>query len=310
MDRSVTSRAKPQSKDYPKFTAARWLAWMLVAVCVANLPACRSAARPPTLANISPPALPSSNVAAKATSQSIASTTPQAAQQDSSIAKVSADPAAQVQQIQVEAESSLASASEALPVAAQVAFPEVQAASLPVADVAQTAGDAAKFVMASHAIGPHITEPQTTAVQTTTSQIAVSNEVPSATSSQPLAAMSKVQASIAGIRVGRGIVHVAYFNGSQGFPDAKYAVRTESLAPEQESVTTAIHETGKVAIAVYQDVNGDGTLNVNRFGIPVEPFAFSNNAMGKRGPPSFEEAAIDVGSPAVSAARAIRIQLP
>lgn len=47
---------------------------------------------------------------------------------------------------------------------------------------------------------------------------------------------------------------------------------------------------GEYAFAVYHDVNSNGKMDKNLIGIPTEDYAFSNNAMGKMGPPSFDDA--------------------
>ena len=52
---------------------------------------------------------------------------------------------------------------------------------------------------------------------------------------------------------------------------------------------------GTYAVKIFQDVDGDGKMGTNALGIPNEPFGFSNNAMGNFGPPSFKQAAIEVG---------------
>ena len=41
---------------------------------------------------------------------------------------------------------------------------------------------------------------------------------------------------------------------------------------------------GDYAVKAFHDVNGDGQMNANPFGIPIEPYAFSNNAVGNMGP--------------------------
>jgi len=51
---------------------------------------------------------------------------------------------------------------------------------------------------------------------------------------------------------------------------------------------------GKYAISVFQDSNVDGILNKNMFGVPKEPYGFSNNKYGKFGPPNFEDVSFDV----------------
>ena len=53
---------------------------------------------------------------------------------------------------------------------------------------------------------------------------------------------------------------------------------------------------GIYAIAVFQDLNEDGILNKGAFGVPTEPYGFSNNVRGKLGPPSFDAASFDVSS--------------
>ena len=50
----------------------------------------------------------------------------------------------------------------------------------------------------------------------------------------------------------------------------------------------------KYAISVFQDSNVDGILNKNMFGVPKEPYGFSNNKYGKFGPPNFEDVSFDV----------------
>ena len=40
---------------------------------------------------------------------------------------------------------------------------------------------------------------------------------------------------------------------------------------------------------LYHDENGDGKMNRNFFGIPKEPFGFSNNVKPKFSMPTFEE---------------------
>jgi uncharacterized protein (DUF2141 family) len=53
---------------------------------------------------------------------------------------------------------------------------------------------------------------------------------------------------------------------------------------------------GLYAAVAYQDSNGNGKLDKNVFGIPKEPFGFSNGARGTMGPPSFAQAAVQIDS--------------
>ena len=47
---------------------------------------------------------------------------------------------------------------------------------------------------------------------------------------------------------------------------------------------------GTYAFAVFHDANTNGKMDKNIVGIPTEDYGFSNNAMGKMGPPSFNDA--------------------
>jgi len=51
---------------------------------------------------------------------------------------------------------------------------------------------------------------------------------------------------------------------------------------------------GVYAVSIYQDENDNGKLDSNFMGIPSEPYAFSNNAKGMFGPPSFEDCKFEV----------------
>ena len=53
---------------------------------------------------------------------------------------------------------------------------------------------------------------------------------------------------------------------------------------------------GVYAVSIYQDENDNGELDANFMGIPSEPYAFSNNAKGMFGPPSFEDCQFELKS--------------
>ena len=51
---------------------------------------------------------------------------------------------------------------------------------------------------------------------------------------------------------------------------------------------------GRFAVAAYHDENDNDVLDVNLIGIPKEGYAFSQNARGFAGPPSFDAAAVKI----------------
>jgi uncharacterized protein (DUF2141 family) len=53
---------------------------------------------------------------------------------------------------------------------------------------------------------------------------------------------------------------------------------------------------GTYAVILFHDENENGRLDANFWGVPIEPYGFSNNAQGSLGPPSFEKAAFTLES--------------
>jgi len=113
-----------------------------------------------------------------------------------------------------------------------------------------------------------------------------------------LAAVSSA-ASAADLRIAvdgagkEGVLHFALFD-KEGFLRKPVAMaRADKGAPLGEFRNL---KPGSYALTVFQDLNGNGQLDRNLFGMPTEPFGFSNDAMGRMGPPDFDQAAIVVGA--------------
>jgi uncharacterized protein (DUF2141 family) len=62
---------------------------------------------------------------------------------------------------------------------------------------------------------------------------------------------------------------------------------------------------GRYAVRVFHDRDNDGKLARGAFGLPAEPYGFSNNAPIRFGPPKFADAAVAHGA----AAQSIRVRL-
>ncbi|MYM22061.1 DUF2141 domain-containing protein [Duganella sp. FT135W] len=98
--------------------------------------------------------------------------------------------------------------------------------------------------------------------------------------------------NIDGVSSAEGQVMVAVFNSADTFP-AK-PLRAAAVPAHEGTVQLQVTDlpAGDYALAVYHDANGNGKMDRNSVGMPTEDFAFSNNAFGKRGAPSFEDARI------------------
>ena len=86
-----------------------------------------------------------------------------------------------------------------------------------------------------------------------------------------------------------GVYDAASYEGGQAVAGAAVEVNAATV-----SVTVEGLAPGEYGIKLFHDVNGDGEMNSNPFGMPTEPFAFSNNAMGRFGPAKWDDARFEV----------------
>ncbi len=63
---------------------------------------------------------------------------------------------------------------------------------------------------------------------------------------------------------------------------------------------------GRYAIKAFHDVDGDGKMGMTPFGMPTEPFAFSNNAPAMAGPAPWSASSFAVDGQAATTAITIR----
>ena len=89
-----------------------------------------------------------------------------------------------------------------------------------------------------------------------------------------------------------GAVMVALFDSEAAYGGGGRPVGQARLdvAAGQRTATFEGLPAGDYAAKTFHDVNGDGEMNFNPFGMPVEPYAFSNNAVGNMGPASWDRA--------------------
>jgi uncharacterized protein (DUF2141 family) len=99
-----------------------------------------------------------------------------------------------------------------------------------------------------------------------------------------------------GLRTPAGAVMVALYDSEAAFDRGGKPVRAMAV-PVSGPTARADFElpAGRYGLKVFHDLDGDGRMGTNPFGIPTEPFAFSNNARGVMGPPKWTEAGFDVG---------------
>ncbi|MDH0868200.1 DUF2141 domain-containing protein [Mitsuaria sp. GD03876] len=118
----------------------------------------------------------------------------------------------------------------------------------------------------------------------------------------PLARAADLEVEVSGLAAAGaasgGQVMAAAF-GPDGWLKQPVATARAALAQSRDGVVT-LRLTGlpdgPVAVSVFQDMNGNGKLDRNPMGMPTEPYAFSRQAQGQFGPPSFEQAVLPAGT--------------
>jgi uncharacterized protein (DUF2141 family) len=96
-----------------------------------------------------------------------------------------------------------------------------------------------------------------------------------------------------------GQVVIALLDSAEAYEKETVAFRsaTPKISGGRASTTFEDIVHGTYALKVFHDKNGNGELDTNFMGLPKEHFGFSNNAMGRFGPPKFERAKFVFDSP-------------
>jgi uncharacterized protein (DUF2141 family) len=110
----------------------------------------------------------------------------------------------------------------------------------------------------------------------------------------PADADPTVRITVAGVTAPQGFMMVALHDekGWSGTPLARARV---AVSAKTVTLTLPAPAPGRYGVKLFHDVNGDGKMETNIMGFPAEPVGFSNDAPIRLGPPSFADAAFDVG---------------
>ncbi|MEL6691787.1 MAG: DUF2141 domain-containing protein [Pseudomonadota bacterium] len=112
----------------------------------------------------------------------------------------------------------------------------------------------------------------------------------------PIALASDLTVNVESIAKAQGTIVLGLFD--EASYDGDGAVNGANLKVEGNDVTVTFEglEPGEYAVKLYHDVNDDGEMNTNPFGMPTEPFAFSNDAKGRFGPAKWDAAKLSVST--------------
>ncbi len=109
---------------------------------------------------------------------------------------------------------------------------------------------------------------------------------------------AEIELEVTGLKQTEGQVTVAAFAEAGSWLRKPVAVAMVAASKQEDGRVVVrikdLPESGELALSVLHDVNGNGKMDSNPMGMPLEPFAFSNNAVGNFGPASFEQAKFSI----------------
>jgi uncharacterized protein (DUF2141 family) len=107
---------------------------------------------------------------------------------------------------------------------------------------------------------------------------------------------ANIKLNISGIKNLKGNLKIAIYDKPENFLQETHLFQAKILKIDKPQITTYFDNipSGNYAISIYQDINKNNKLDTNIFGIPEEPYGFSNNAKGSFGPPSFKESQFSI----------------
>jgi uncharacterized protein (DUF2141 family) len=109
-------------------------------------------------------------------------------------------------------------------------------------------------------------------------------------------AVAKLTIEFSNIAEPKGQLMIAIFDSQDAYDGRGKPVKSMIVPVDaaSESVEVEGLAAGRYAFKLVHDVDGDGKMATNPFGMPTEPFAFSNNARGNMGPAKWDAASFDV----------------
>jgi uncharacterized protein (DUF2141 family) len=118
---------------------------------------------------------------------------------------------------------------------------------------------------------------------------------------------AELRITIDGLRSDRGTILIGLYDSKATFdraielsdkdgflndPQRVAGVALRGSAAARGGVVFQNLDPGRYAVIVLHDEDGNGKLDKNFWGVPTEPYGFSNDAQGFLGPPAFKDAAV------------------
>lgn len=118
---------------------------------------------------------------------------------------------------------------------------------------------------------------------------------PAAATMTEAATSADLTINFANIEEPKGAIMLAIFDSEASYNGGK-PIRGVLVPVTGASLSSVLKglPAGRYAFKLFHDIDGDGKMGTNPYGMPIEPFAFSNNAAGSMGPAKWADAAFDL----------------
>lgn len=108
----------------------------------------------------------------------------------------------------------------------------------------------------------------------------------------------KLTVNVSGMETNEGKLFIALYTSEDNFLKNSDKTRGTRVIVKNKKAVAYFKDLkkGEYAISLFHDTNNNNKMDTKIFGIPKEPYGFSNNAKGFMGPPKFEDAKFSVNS--------------
>jgi uncharacterized protein (DUF2141 family) len=109
---------------------------------------------------------------------------------------------------------------------------------------------------------------------------------------------AELQVSIDHIKSDQGVVLAQLFNSEEAYKTAKSL--ESKMLPAKTGAGELIFknlEPGNYVVRMYHDENNNQKMDMNAFGMPIEGYGFSNEAIGNMGPPKYIDMVVVIKEP-------------
>jgi len=141
---------------------------------------------------------------------------------------------------------------------------------------------------------------------------------PQTTPPQSTLNQRSIVVQVRGFTASKGRVRVALYRGKEDFNQPDKAWTKQTLEPPKDEPLTwnitidqdALQDGQALwAVSAHHDKNANDKLDKNAFGVPTEPYGFSNNPKRGFGPPSFDEVSFKINKDPSNDDKVIEIKL-